>query len=169
TYDNFVNCHYDFHRLSYTLYQNYLSDIKGKVYDDSRNFFKFINVKRKDDGYPSTTSDDPQKISDFFASYFDDAFDHESYTPPEAAFSNISNKISYFLIPDISADIVTSKLEALPEDYSVGQDKVPSIVLKRCARAFSVPLSILYNNSLDCSVFPKLWKSSFYYPYFYKR
>ena len=170
SYDNFVNCHTTFNELSSALYNNYLSDISNKMYNDSRTFFKFINVKRKVDGYPSTmkfdgeSSNDPQIISDFFASFFDSAFDKESFTPPEAAFSNISKKVNYFFSPVITEEAVALKLEALPEDYSIGPDKVPPIVLKRCARAFAMPLSLLYNNSISSSSFPNLWKSSFIIP-----
>ena len=103
-------------------------------------------------------------ISDFFASFFESAFDSDTFTPPEAAFSNISCKVTNFSIPEITEDVVASKLETLPEDYSVGPDKVPPIVLKRCARAFSMPLSLLYKNSICSSSFPKLWKSSFIIP-----
>lgn len=170
SYDNFVNCHTAFYELSSTLYNTYLHDIKGKMYNDSRNFFKFINIKKKDDGYPSTmnfegdSSNNSQNISDFFASFFESAFDNESFTPPEAAFSNLESKVTSFSIPDITEDAVAKKLETLPEDYSVGPDKVPPIVLKRCARAFAMPLSLLYKNSISSSSFPKLWKSSFIIP-----
>ena len=170
SYDEFVICHTTFCELSSALYNNYLQDIKCKMYNDSSTFFKFINSKKKVDGYPSTmkfhgdSSNNSLIISDYFASFFESAFDTERFTPPEAAFSNINSKVTDFIIPDITEDIVKSKLEALSEDYSVGPDKVPPIVLKRCARAFSMPLSILYENFIRSSSFPNLWKSSFIIP-----
>lgn len=170
SYDNFVDCHTTFIELSSALYNTYLQDIKCKLYNDPRTFFKFINVKKKDDGYPSTmrfngdSSNNSEIITDFFASFFESAFDNESFTPPEAAFSYINSKVTDFIIPDITEDVVAKKLETLSEDYSVGPDKVPPIVLKRCARAFSLPLSILFKSSISSSSFPRLWKSSFIIP-----
>lgn len=144
--------------------------MKGKIFSDSRNFFNFINVKKKDDGYPSTmkfdtnSSNDAQIISDMFASFFESAFDSESFTPSEADFPFIESKVNNFSIPDITEDVVDGELRTLPEDYSAGPDKVPPVVLRNCSRAFSMPLCLLYKHSINSSSFPSFWKSSFIIP-----
>ena len=89
-----------------SLYDSYLVDKKGKLFLDSRSSFNFINVKRKDDGYLSTlkyldtSTNDPALIADLFASFFVNAFDHDDFTPSEAAFSHIRDKVnSNFFYP----------------------------------------------------------------------
>ena len=169
-YSNFVNSFNLFQESSSQLYDKYLIEIKNKVFSDSRSFFNFINTKKKSDGYPSTlnfnseSSNDAQVISDFFASFFESAFDSNNFVPSEADFSHISKKVNNFKFPSLTSEVIFSKLEALPEDYSIGPDKVPPIVLKRCAKAFALPLSILYENSISTSTFPCIWKESFIIP-----
>ena len=137
SYDNFVLCFNEFNVQYSSLYDSYLVDMKGKLFLDSISFFNFINVKRKDDGYPSTlkyldtSTNDPALIADLFASFFENVFDHDDFTPSEAAFSHIRDKgNSNCFIPDITEDVVFDELFALSEDYCFGPDKIPSALLR---------------------------------------
>jgi hypothetical protein len=47
-----------------------------------------------------------------------------------------------------------------------GPDNVPPVVLKNCATAFAIPLTLMFNKSLVTCVFPKKWKLSFITPIF---
>jgi hypothetical protein len=47
-----------------------------------------------------------------------------------------------------------------------GPDGVPSNILKTCASAFSIPLSLIFNKSFVTFVFPDKWKLSFITPIF---
>ena len=63
------------------------------------------------------------------------AFDDGSFILYEDHFQHIINKGVNFPIPNVSEDMIYTKLKTLSED----------IVLLKCARAFSTHISYLFN------------------------
>ena len=50
--------------------------------------------------------------------------------------------------------------------YSYGPDNIPSSILINCADELSIPLTLLFNKSIQCGFMPIIWKKSFIIPLF---
>ena len=53
---------------------------------------------------------------------------------------------------------IRSHLRSLPSKYSCGPDSIPTIFLKNLHNVLSVPLCIIFQQSLDNGLLPKMWK-----------
>ena len=155
-------------------YASYLIDIQTNLSQHPKDFWKFINNKRNDTGYPSqlkylnNISDDPVVISNMFADYFGDSFvDAPVGTLDDSQFEHLN---SYDYLTNINLSITSDEVYAAIMDcknnYSYGPDGIPSAVLHLCANNMSLPLSILFNKSLSCMIFPKIWKEFLIIPLF---
>ncbi|XP_076659851.1 uncharacterized protein LOC143363129 [Halictus rubicundus] len=74
-------------------------------------------------------------------------------------FSNLNNAKD----PEDTDDVtftVNSILKRLPNKTSVGTDRIPPIVLKHLPDKIITHLAILFNNAINNSYFPKIWKTA---------
>ena len=133
-------------------------------------FFQFVNSQLK-----SKKSDPPIKnmngdlisdsfvkaniFNDFFASVFID----DNGSVPKTPHVNHKNHISEIVF---SPDMVLEAIKKLKPSSSYGPDKVPNLILKRCANELSGPLATLFNFSFQESVLPNSWKSAHVRPLF---
>ena len=60
----------------------------------------------------------------------------------------------------ITPAIVGKVLQSLDPSKATGPDGIGNRVLKECAESLSVPLSIIFNKSLDLGLFPDQWKDA---------
>ena len=60
----------------------------------------------------------------------------------------------------ISCDNVFDSIQKCKIDYFSGPDGIPSVILKECANGIAMPLSILFNKSLNSGIFPDIWKKN---------
>jgi len=58
----------------------------------------------------------------------------------------------------IDEDTVTTKLLKLKVDKAQGPDDIHPSVLRNCAQAAALPLTIIYSKSLEKGILPKDWK-----------
>ena len=61
---------------------------------------------------------------------------------------------------EITCEEVKNVINLLKSSYSCGPDKIPAILIKKCAPAIVYPLSKIYSRSLEEGVFPGKWKLS---------
>ncbi|XP_055840378.1 uncharacterized protein LOC129907931 [Episyrphus balteatus] len=133
----YISLFEEFKTLSNNLYADYLSSMESSLKLDPKYFWKFVNMKKKSDGYPVNFSyennmlKNTSDICDAFATNFCQSFidilanvdvDYFRYLEncPQVTFNNIqidTCKVSHFL-------------SLLHEDYSVGPDGIPAAVLK---------------------------------------
>ena len=66
------------------------------------------------------------------------------------------------------SSMVETKLAALAESKSPRLDKLHPFVLNKCSKAFSEPLTIIFQRSLDTAEVPIIWRSSNITPIFKK-
>lgn len=99
---------------------------------------------------------DPSSIANLLADQFASSF--SSSTLP--TYSLPSSPASPSTIPPliITEELVLKKLFRISQSKSSCCDDLPPILLRNCAPAFSVPLSIIFSYSLRLQSFPGAWK-----------
>ena len=130
---------------------------------DPKHFWKFINLKKKSDGYPSSfianskIIKDPEIISGLFADLFKNCFAADDFVPDVDFFQYLNNgpKVSLGAILIDRADIFHA-LTCLDDDCNSGPDGIPAFILKNCAGSIVNPLASLFERSLSEGHFPKI-------------
>ncbi|XP_065645292.1 uncharacterized protein LOC136075783 [Hydra vulgaris] len=114
-----------------------------------------------------TISTDLQIICTTLNNYFQSVFVNEPDGPVPELEPRTDNKCildeNIFSINDIRA-----RLANLDESKSLGVDNVHPRVLKHCAEAFALPLTLVFKKSFSTSTIPDLWKKSNVTPIFKK-
>lgn len=170
-YNRFKILFEEFKRLSNLLYNEFISSTSSKLISNPKCFWKFVNSKRKCDEFPShmkyngTSSNDSEIISNFFREYFCSSYSDSIFTPNYNDFSHLDTfpKTTWSNI-NCNEGIIKMYLDKLGNNNLPGPDGIPEIILKKCSSALAIPLSILFNSSLNSGVFPLIWKHSYIRP-----
>lgn len=173
-YNNFLVLFNEFKNLSEELYQLYVCNMSVKLKSNPKEFWKFVNMKRKCDEYPTfmnyngNTSNDNAEISEYFRDFFSIPYSNPSFCADVNNFNHINNNSQISLDLQIASTQLIDYLEKLNMNYSPGPDGIPESILKKCSNALALPLSILFNTSLSVGIFPDIWKKAFIRPIFKK-
>lgn len=170
-YNSYISLYEEFQSLCRILYDSYLLKMRSSLLIDPKLFWKFVNSKKKSDGYPSTmkyldvTSNSPLVICNMFSSFFKLSFCDDDFEPCESNFTHL-NSFTQSSMSDvvITVEDVLNHLLCLDNDLSSGPDGIPAFILKNCCKSLARPLTFLFQNSLKQAVFPKIWKNSFIIP-----
>ena len=130
-------------------------------------FWKYVNDKCKTNVGISSLRDDKGKLIDtdkgkadilnnFFTSVF---LKEDTSNLPNVEEASFASGIH---ISDIrvTKDAVEKKLKELNPQKAQGPDQIPPRVLKELHKELALPLSKLFNKSLETGVVPKKWKSA---------
>ncbi|GBO25653.1 hypothetical protein AVEN_168383-1 [Araneus ventricosus] len=71
-------------------------------------------------------------------------------------------------IENVTYDDVVLAISELKSSLTVGDDNIPSFIIKRCSEFLIYPLLVLFNLSLRTKVFPEVWKKKTIIPVFKK-
>lgn len=140
------------------------------IKQNSKSFFRFYNMKRKSNGFPTCmqyndlTIKGSESICNAFANYFSSVYNIHQ----EINISNISHINELFDVGQLEFDVneVFQALQTLDASKSAGYDKVPPLFLKECSSTISIPLTLIFNKSLSTAVFLQEWKMSYISPIF---
>lgn len=147
-------------------YKKYVLNLEENLLTNPKEFWSYVNIKRKCTGYPSSmnlndsSATNPADICQLFAEFFQSVYkshDKLNTLPPMKLISN--NTIH---IPTISVDDVYNGIAEM--NHGSGNDNVSTTILKNLASCLSYPLTILFNVSLKTGVFPEIWKKSMIIP-----
>ena len=136
--------------------------IAGNARHNKRAFFKYVNsrltvrpeitaMKTIDNGIVEEDAD----IAETMVSYFSTV--HTNYrgeVMPEM--QDVTDKQIQDIV--ITPELVAGKLEKLERHKSCGSDDIHSYVLRETAKEMSVPLSLIFQKSLDEGICPEEWK-----------
>lgn len=149
-------------------YDIYLNRCKLNFFHNPKQFYSFVNSKRKCSGFPSSLfygnkisssdKDSAELFAEFFKSTFSSDISNLTYYP------YCIHNSSSIRNPVIDYDSVFRSLSAVKAVYSPGPDGVPACVLTYCASSLSEPILKLFKLSLKSAAFPAIWKQSFIIP-----
>ena len=150
-------------------YKNYIQRIQHNLSRDPKNFWAFVNEKKKTSGFPSTMSfgntkcSNPSEICDQFAKFSESVYVSDTFNVSGQPLSN--NNINVCQL-SFSYDSILNELFKINDSKGSGPDSIPPIFLKKCAVNLAIPLQIIFNDSLKSGIFPSRWKPSFIIPIF---
>jgi len=123
---------------------------------DPRQFYNFVNARRKSSALPSSVrlnsieaSTDPE-IADLFAVFFQSTYSYVSWS--NFSYPNHINRANCIFSPLITKSSLLSDLEIITPTYSPGPDGLPGCVFKFCARTICKPILKLFHLSISSSV-----------------
>uniref|UniRef100_A0A8R1IP52 Endo/exonuclease/phosphatase domain-containing protein n=4 Tax=Caenorhabditis japonica TaxID=281687 RepID=A0A8R1IP52_CAEJA len=135
-------------------------------------FYKFVNSRWKSDEKIGILRDSAagEDVTDDItkASLFSDTFS-SVYTTDDGCASEFPVRTSQCLSSvDVSPHVVEFHLSHLPLKANTTPEGIPSIFLKRTCTSLALPLSIIYQRSLQYSIVPTVWKSAIVKPLYKK-
>eukprot|EP00959_Pyramimonas_sp_CCMP1952_P403700 8459644-Pyramimonas_sp.AAC.1 len=103
------------------------------------------------------------------AEVFADCFVAEWSLPTEVQneFSDLSTPLLASPLPSflpLRTHAARRCLQQLKEDSGTGPDLIPAIVLKRCSKALSIPLTRLARRIIDSGEWPQCWRIHWIFP-----
>lgn len=136
----------------------------------SKDFYSY--VKRRSKAHENVSPlikneqlyNDPKQKAQMFLDHFTSIFIQDDGILPRF---NSKTNIKFDL--DLIAPFEIEKiLQEMPSKTSNSPDGLPSLFLKRCAIPLALPLTLLFQKSLDTGFIPEIWKESIVYPLFKK-
>jgi len=110
----------------------------------------------------------PQDICNSFASHFQNIYTSDSSSTISSPVNIQNSEPPVFTNINITPDEVVSFINTIDINCGPGPDLIPPILLLNSDIQLAVPLTFLFNHSLQSGVFPELWKSSFLIPTYKK-
>ncbi|XP_053698888.1 uncharacterized protein LOC128745842 [Sabethes cyaneus] len=161
-----------YHSYNRYLYNRYVNRIQSSLRMQPKQFWSFVNTKRKEIGLPSSmflgncVANSEREKCDLFAVQFKQAFSNCIASPAqiEEARNVVPRDVFSFDLPHIDIELVKTALCKLKTSYALGPDGIPSVVLKQCSDVLSSPIAKLFNMSLQQRKFPDRWKFSYLFP-----
>jgi len=146
----------------------YLARCKTQLTLDPKQFYNFVNTKRKSSSYRSSlkfensAANTDQTVADLFAHLFQTTYSTSS--PPDQSYPCDTPKSNYIFCPVISESSLPLDLQRVKPVYFPGPDGVPGCVLRYCTETLCRLLHKLFTLSLETSDFPHRWKELFVIP-----
>lgn len=166
-WSRYIVLRYQYNELCKQEYNLYIQNLIQNVSSCPKNFWDFINMKRKTSGFPSVmtlnnnSSNDSKTIANMFAEFFKTTFSNKSYDNSNYPYDISSSDIAD---PIINQELVLQALYGLKVSFKAGPDSIPSYILYTFRHFLVYPLTILFNYSFQTGCFPNLWKSSYVIP-----
>lgn len=166
-YELFSNLRKEVKRLQDQCESSYVSNIEGKLSSNTKCFFSYTKPQRATNSLPNVvhhndaTATDRKSVCDLFAKYFSSV-----YQRPDHGIVRGNQTSSDFNMSPIEVEEVKLILLKLDQYKVSSPDDVPTIFYKKLSSSISLPLSILFNKSINEGKYPELWKISYVLPTF---
>ena len=160
---NFKSVNNQLRSLTRNLRKDYEKNLAQGVRSRPKAFWQYVNSRTKvRPGVTELVSSDGSAIhsdtemATHFNEYFSSVFTCEDTTSIPTVDSTSSPLLDDSI--EITPETVFSKLIALQSNKSSGPDGWPITIIKSVSEFISVPLSILFNKSLNSGTLPSDWK-----------
>lgn len=171
-YNQFTEVRRECKSLTYITYKTYIKSTEKEIRKNPKKIYSFINSKKQNNELPSRmfleniNANNNIECANLFAAHFSSVFSNEQIPAPNIIYEKtLPMPISSF---QLSTDTIYQKMCKLPPVTSCGPDNVPPILLKSCAAHLAIPLTTIFNKSLESGHFPHYWKTSYVTPTFKK-
>lgn len=153
----------EFDALNMKLYGEYMDRMASTALENSKSFWQHVNKRKKGNmnpkllHYHETSTVNEQHQSELFAEFF-----ASNFGPPGANASNpveispATGLSELFLLDD---RFIAENLSKINASKGTGPDGIHPLLLKNCADTLSIPLALIFNESLILGRFPSQWKS----------
>lgn len=160
-YALFANLRKEFKARKRLCEETYINDIEDKITTNTKAFFSYTKSLRKTNSIPnrvnfnSEFAEDRDLVCDLFSKYFASVFTHDCHQ------DFVVNQFAPYLhITDITKTKVKVILDKLDQFKGSSPDNISSIFYKNLSPTISLPLSIIFNKSIQEGYFPSAWKIS---------
>jgi len=168
-YAQYAEARYRYFKCNKDCYAAYLCRLKTRIQADPKQFYDFVNAKRKSSGFPSQltlddiSSSSDNSAADLFADFFSSVYTNDTFESSNlcTAIPSLSTVMSPIVIDEST---VFAYMKTIKHSHKGGPDGIPSVIIKECAEALCKPLAMIFNVSLKSSTFPTAWKESFVIP-----
>jgi len=148
------------------LYKNYLLNMQERLRVDPKSFWEFVRSKRgvstiPDEVFLGESKASSDQVASLFASHFSSVYGDPRFIS-NALSDEFTNQQFSFLPSNlsISIDEVNEALNSLSHIRNSGPDGISAILLYHCRASLSLPVTLIFNQSLIEGVFPSVWKIS---------
>lgn len=165
-YSMFSNLRTQCSILSKQCYRNYVQKTENALENNVKQFWSYVNSKRRSNDIPNTLSldnvnaDMGPDAANLFAEYFSSVYSNVEY---DYAGEISPNNINVNIITISISDIYT-ELSLLNPNRGPGPDNIHPLFLKNCSFILARPLHLIFNESLNQGLFPSFWKTCFVVP-----
>ena len=142
----------------------------AKIIENPRYFFSYAKkyAKRKSTVGPllnedKELEDDPKKMADILQNQYSSVYSDPTSTKKKSPKLNLNIKETISSI-NITTDRIIKAIDEISIDSSCGQDDIPAIVLKNCKNALSLPIKIIWEDSLQRGFIAKRYKDQIVTP-----
>ena len=164
--NRFVHARNDLRSLTRKLRREFERKIASEIKTSPKQFWSYVKsktkcrqkippLKRTDGSFASSTVDKAETLNTFFSSVF--TKENHDNIPDEIAITSMENPLDTF---DISADDILKKLQNLKPGKSPGPDSWHPFFLKSIADQICMPLSMIFQKSLNESIVPEDWRKA---------
>lgn len=169
-YDEFSLLRARQHRVQKQCFESFTARAEEGIRRTPKIFWKYVKSKRGSSNYPkqftyeNNSYNGGDQICEAFNNFFEKMFSHPTDPPNEddKDTTNCYNTGISSIV--IKQDSVFHLLHTLDKTKGSGCDGLSPIYLSNCAKSLSLPLTIIYNESLRLGIFPSLWKKAFITP-----
>ena len=171
-YARYIRCRNDLRRLTRNLRQNFEKKLAKDAKQDSKAFWRYVHsrtktrtrvedLKQEDGSIATEDSNKAGVLNSFFSSMFTD----ENDEVPQASVNYSGPMLEEV---KVTPELVKRKLKKLRPYSSPGPDQIHPRVLFETAESITLPLTQLFQESLQSSVLPSDWKLGDIVPIFKK-
>ncbi|CAB3226268.1 unnamed protein product [Arctia plantaginis] len=161
------------HREQKKRFRIFIDNTENSINRSSKAFWTYVMSKscRPGSQYPNQFTSEGATFTErqavcsafnsFFLSVFNDAPCNSTETIPSADCDSRLNVLSKI---DTTEDMVLNVLTTLDKTKGPGYDRIPAILLSRCANNLSYPIYLIFRKSLRDCIFPSMWKKAHIIP-----
>ena len=150
----------EFHDTNSAAYADYVRRQGDKLCTNPKEFWNFVNTRRKCDGYPETmrwrdsTANDTVGICNLFSEFFGSVYSRHNGFQDEALDFQPQRKVDDTIDKTVTRTEVRRLLEGLDATKGAGPDGIAPVFWKRAASSIAVPLAMIFARSLANCTFP---------------